>query len=64
VFRVLRNREFGEGWISQLVAALLLIAIVVTTSILLYDYSAGFSGGLGTGMGQQRSEDVVLEVYN
>ena len=64
MFRVLRNREFGERWISQAVAALLLIAIVVTASILLYDYSTGFSGGLGTGGGQQISEDLVLEAYN
>lgn len=49
--------------VSNIIAALLLIAVVVASGVLLYVYSLGITGRLGTGGGQQTKEELVLEAY-
>jgi flagellin-like protein len=58
------NRHFNNKAVSQVIAALLLIAIAVAAAILLYVFSIGLLGSLGSGGGQQTKEQVILEAYN
>jgi len=58
------NRHFNNRAVSQIIAALLLIAIAVAAAILLYVFSIGLLGTLGTGGGQQTKEVLILEAYN
>lgn len=50
--------------VSQIVAALLLVALAVAAAILLYVYAMGYMGQLQTSGGQQMKEQLVLEAYN
>src|SRR3989304_5060691 len=58
------NRHFNKKAVSQVIAALLLIAIAVAAAILLYVFSIGLLGSLGTGGGQQTKEQLIMEAYN
>jgi len=58
------NRRFNNRAVSQVIAALLLIAIAVAAAVLLYVFSIGLLGSLGTAGGQQTKEQVVMEAYN
>ena len=58
------NRHFNNKAVSQVIAALLLIAIAVAAAILLYVFSIGLLGSLGTGGGQQTKEQLIMEAYN
>lgn len=57
------SRFLGSRGVSQVIAALLLIAIVVAAAVLLYAYSLGLSGRLGSGGGQQIAERLILAAY-
>ena len=58
------NRHFNNRAVSQIIAALLLIAITVTAAVLLYVFSIGLLGSLGTGGAQNIKEQLVMEGYN
>ena len=58
------NRHFNNRAVSQVIAALLLIAIAVAAAILLYVFAIGLLGTLGVGGGQQTKEVLILEAYN
>jgi len=58
------NKHFNNRAVSQVIAALLLIAIAVAAAILLYVFSIGLLGSLGTGGGQQTKEQLIMEAYN
>jgi flagellin-like protein len=58
------RRHFNNRAVSQVIAALLLIAITVAAAILLYVFSIGLLGSLGSGGGQQTKEQLILEAYN
>lgn len=57
------NRHFNNRAVSQIIAALLLIAIAVAAAILLYVFSIGLLGSLGSGGGQQTKEQLIMEAY-
>ena len=57
------NKHFNNKAVSQVIAALLLIAIAVAAAILLYVFSIGLLGSLGTGGGQQTKEQLIMEAY-
>ena len=57
------NRHLSDRAISQVIAALMLIAITVTAAILLYVFSIGLLGSLGSGGAQQIKEQLVMEGY-
>lgn len=58
------NRHFNNRGVSQVIAALLLIAIAVAAAILLYVFSIGLLGSLGSSGGQQTKEQIIMESYN
>ena len=53
-----------ERGISQVISALLLIAIAVAAAILLYAFSIGLLGTLQTGGGQQIRQQLIMEAYD
>jgi len=57
------NKHFNSRAVSQVIAALLLIAIAVAAAILLYVFSIGLLGSLGSGGGQQTKEQLIMEAY-
>ena len=57
------NRHFSNRAVSNIIAALLLIAIAVAAAVLLYVFSFGLLGSLGSSGGQQTKEQVVMEAY-
>jgi flagellin-like protein len=57
------NSRFSRRGVSQVIAALLLIAIAVAAAILLYVFAIGLLGSLGTSGGQQTKEQVIMEAY-
>jgi len=58
------NRHFSNRGVSQVIAALLLIAIAVAAAILLYVFAIGLLGSLGSGGGQQTKEQIIMEAYS
>jgi flagellin-like protein len=58
------NRHFNNRAVNQIIAALLLIAIAVAAAILLYVFSIGLLGSLGSGGGQQTKEQLIMEAYH
>jgi flagellin-like protein len=60
---IMGNRFTRRG-ISVVIAALLLIAIAVAAAVLLYVFSIGLLGSLGSSGGQQTKQQLVLEAYN
>jgi flagellin-like protein len=61
MFRDLRGDRKG---VSPVIAVLLMVAIAVAASILVYVWSMGLIGTLTTGGGQQVREQVILEAYD
>ncbi len=57
------NRHFDNRAISQVIAALLLIAIAVAAAILVYVFSIGLLGSLQGGGGQQVKNQLIMEAY-
>jgi flagellin-like protein len=58
------GRKLNRKAISPVIATLLMIAIAVAASILVYVWSMGLVGSLqGTG-GQQTREQLIMEAYN
>jgi len=58
------NRHCDKRAVSNIIAALLLIAIAVAAAILLYVFSIGLLGSLGSSGGQQTKEQVIMEAYS
>ena len=58
------NRRYNNHAVSNIIAALLLIAIAVAAAVLLYVFSIGLLGSLGSSGGQQTKEQVIMEAYN
>jgi flagellin-like protein len=58
------NRHFSQRGVSQVIAALLLIAIAVAAAILLYVFAIGLLGNLGSSGGAQTKEQLIMEAYN
>jgi flagellin-like protein len=58
------NRHFNNRGVSQIIAALLLIAIAVAAAILLYVFAIGLLGNLGSSGGAQTKEQLIMEAYN
>jgi flagellin-like protein len=58
------NRHFNNRGVSQVIAALLLIAIAVAAAILLYVFAIGLLGNLGSSGGAQTKEQLIMEAYN
>lgn len=57
------SKHFNNRAVSQVIAALLLIAIAVAAAILLYVFSIGLLGSLSSSGGQQTREQVIMEAY-
>lgn len=57
------NRHYNNRAVSNIIAALLLIAIAVAAAVLLYVFSIGLLGSLGSSGGQQTKEQVIMEAY-
>ncbi len=58
------NKHFNNRGVSQVIAALLLIAIAVAAAILLYVFAIGLLGSLGSSGGQQTKQQLIMEAYN
>jgi len=58
------NRRYNNHAVSDIIAALLLIAIAVAAAVLLYVFSIGLLGSLGSSGGQQTKEQVIMEAYS
>ena len=58
------NRHLSKHAVSQIIAALLLIAIAVAAAILLYVFSIGLLGSLGSSGGSQTKQQLVMEAYS
>ena len=58
------DRHLSNRAISQIISALLLIAITVTAAVLLYIFSIGLLGSLGSGGAQELKEQVIMEGYS
>jgi flagellin-like protein len=60
----LKKLKLNRKGVSPVIAVLLMIAIAVAASILVYVWSMGLIGTLQTGGGQQVREQVILEAYS
>ncbi len=58
------GKQFSRRGVSVIIAALLLIAIAVAAAVLLYVFSIGLMGSLGSSGGQQTKDQVILEAYD
>jgi len=58
------GRRLGNRGASNVIAALLLIAIAVAAAVLLYVFSIGLVGFLQTGGGQQTKQQLIMSTYN
>ena len=58
------NRHYNKRAVSNIIAALLLIAIAVAAAILLYVFAIGLLGSLGSSGGTQTKEQVIMEAYS
>ena len=58
------NKHYNNRAVSEIIAALLLIAIAVAAAVLLYVFSIGLLGSLGSSGGQQTKEQVIMEAYS
>jgi flagellin-like protein len=58
------GKKFTRRGVSVIIASLLLIAIAVAAAVLLYVFSIGLMGSLGSSGGQQTKDQVILEAYN
>src|SRR5208337_1903779 len=58
------NKHYNNRAVANIIAALLLIAIAVAAAVLLYVFSIGLLGSLGSSGGQQTKEQVIMEAYS
>ncbi len=58
------NKHYNNRAVSNIIAALLLIAIAVAAAVLLYVFAIGLLGSLGSSGGQQTKEQVIMEAYS
>ena len=58
------GKGFTNKAVSQVIAALLLIAISVAAAVLVYVFSIGLLGSLQSSGGQQSKQQVIMEAYN
>jgi flagellin-like protein len=58
------GKRFNNRAVSQVIAALLLIAIAVAAAVLVYVFSIGLLGSLQGGGGQQVKQQLIMEAYN
>jgi flagellin-like protein len=58
------GKRLNDKAVSQVIAALLLIAVAVAAAVLLYVFSIGLLGYLSTGGGEQTKQQVIMESYN
>jgi flagellin-like protein len=58
------NKHYNNRAVSEIIAALLLIAIAVAAAILLYVFAIGLLGSLGSSGGQQTKEQIIMEAYS
>jgi FlaG/FlaF family flagellin (archaellin) len=58
------GRGFTNKAVSQVIAALLLIAISVAAAVLVYVFSIGLLGSLQSSGGQQAKQQLIMEAYN
>ena len=58
------GKGFTNKAVSQVIAALLLIAISVAAAVLVYVFSIGLLGSLQSSGGQQAKQQVIMEAYN
>jgi flagellin-like protein len=59
----MRLPSFDKG-VSQVIAALLIIAVTVAAAVLLYVFAVGVIGNLSTGIGQQIADQVTMVSYS
>jgi len=57
-------RRHSARAVSEVIAALMLIAIAVSAAVLLYVFSIGLLGNFAGGGGEQASDQVIMEAYN
>lgn len=58
------GRYYNQRAVNTIIAALLLIAITVAAAILLYVFSIGLLGSLGSSGGSQTKQQLILEAYD
>ena len=58
------GRHYNNKAVSQVIAALLLIAISVAAAVLVYVFSIGLLGSLQSSGGQQAKQQLIMEAYN
>jgi len=58
------GKRFTNKAVSQVIAALLLIAISVAAAVLVYVFSIGLLGSLQSSGGQQAKQQLIMEAYN
>ena len=58
------GKGFTNKAVSQVIAALLLIAISVAAAVLVYVFSIGLLGSLQSSGGQQTKQQVIMEAYS
>jgi flagellin-like protein len=58
------GKRFNNRAVSQVIAALLLIAIAVAAAVLVYVFSIGLLGSLQGGGGQQVKQQLIMEAYD
>jgi flagellin-like protein len=58
------GKHVNNRGVNTIIAALLLIAITVAAAILLYVFSIGLLGSLGSSGGSQTKQQLILEAYN
>jgi FlaG/FlaF family flagellin (archaellin) len=58
------GKYYSKKAVSQVIAALLLIAISVAAAVLVYVFSIGLLGSLQSTGGQQAKQQLIMEAYN
>jgi len=62
--RTFMGKRFTKRGVSVIIASLLLIAIAVAAAVLLYVFSIGLMGSLGSSGGSQTKDQLVMAAYN
>jgi len=58
------GKRFTNRGVSVIIASLLLIAIAVAAAVLLYVFSIGLMGSLGSSGGSQTKDQLIMAAYN
>ncbi len=62
--KILGKRLPSRRAVSPVIATLLMIAVAVAASVIVYVWSIGLLGGLMGGGGSQVKQQVIMEAYN